>query len=299
MSSSEKSTPRKAKLTITTDKGLTTTTTTTASPEDRPKPALPHKPYGFDFYEAMGRPRLVVAPMVDQSEHAYRLQTRRHGAELCYTPMFHSRLFGENEKYREQFQTSPEDRPLLVQFCGNDPDVMLRAALLVQDRCDGVDINLGCPQGIARKGNYGSFLLEKTDLLVRMVSTLHHGLKVPVTCKIRLLPKMEDTLHLARSLEAAGCALLCVHGRTRDMKQQHTGKCDWKAIRRVKDAVSIPVISNGGIGRREDVDKCLQVTRCEGVMTSEAILENAAFFDTPYPKGQGPTIDLQIQNAQE
>jgi tRNA-dihydrouridine synthase 1 len=91
---------------------------------------------------------------------------------------------------------------------------------MVENDCDAIDLNLGCPQGIARKGNYGSFLLTETELLCKIVSTLHNGLKVPVTCKIRLLPDMQDTLALCRALEDAGCQLLTVHGRTRFQNKQ-------------------------------------------------------------------------------
>lgn len=183
------------------------------------------KPTGFEFFASMGNPRYVVAPMVDQSELPYRMLTRKYGAQLCYTPMFHAKRFVEAKGYRQEcFSTCPEDRPLIVQFCGNDPQVLLKASKLVEDRCDGVDLNLGCPQGIARKGRYGSFLLEETQLLYDIVSTLHRGLKVPVTCKIRLLSNadpdgrqnrpydLDATIHLVDALIAAGCQLLTVHG---------------------------------------------------------------------------------------
>lgn len=111
--------------------------------------------------------------MVEQSELPYRMLVRKYGAHICYTPMFHSRLFSQSADYRKKnFKPHKEDRPLVVQFCANDPDTLLKAAKYVENDCDAVDINLGCPQGIARKGNYGSFLLEKTDLIVSMVTIL-------------------------------------------------------------------------------------------------------------------------------
>jgi len=97
--------------------------------------------------------RYVVAPMVDGSELPWRLLSRKYNSQLAYTPMFHAANFALSAKYREkQFTTCPEDRPLLVQFCANDPDTLLKAARIAEPHCDGIDINLGCPQNIARRG---------------------------------------------------------------------------------------------------------------------------------------------------
>ena len=160
---------------------------------------------------------VVIAPMVNQSELAFRLLVRKlSGNRLCYTPMLHARMFVDSPQYRkEQFESCAEDRPLITQFCGNDPKILLQAALLVQDHCDGVDINLGCPQKIAKRGRYGAYLLKETELLESIVSTLSKGLRIPVSCKIRLVtaPDLGPTLALARKLENAGCKFLTVHGR--------------------------------------------------------------------------------------
>ena len=155
---------------------------------------------------------------------------------------------------------------------------MLAAAKHVEDRCDAVDLNLGCPQGIAKKGNYGSYLLKNGDLIVAMVRTLHENLAVPVTVKIRCLDTEEATLKLAKRIEEAGASILTVHGRTKEQKKEQIGPCNWTIIRKIKQSLSIPVFANGGIETFSDVRSCLEFTGADGVMSSEAVLEYAALY---------------------
>ena len=193
--------------------------------------------------------------------------------------MFNARLFSENAHYRAtQFTTDPHDRPLIVQFCGDNPETILKAAKFVEDQCDAVDLNLGCPQHIARRGHYGSFLQDEWDLIASIVKTLHENLKVPVTCKIRIFSDVEKTVRYAKMIEAAGAQMLTVHGRLREQKGHNTGLADWSQIKRVVEAVGIPVIANGNILSLEDCEKCLKETGAVGVMSAEAHLYNPALF---------------------
>lgn len=258
----------------------------------------------YEFWRKIGSPKLVVAPMVDNSELAYRLLTRKYGAQLVYTQMFNAYSFVHSKDLRKSlFDTCPEDRPLVVQFAGHDPQLMLQAAKMVEDKCDAVDINLGCPQGIAKRGRYGAYLMEELDLLADIVSTMVKGLKVPVFCKTRIYDDFETSIRLCETLVNAGASALTIHGRRRDEKGQQVAACNWYMIGRIKEHFSkrsppIPIIANGGIETFDDVLRCLEITKADAVMSSEAILENPALFirnSSPHLEAEVNVITLTEQ----
>lgn len=244
------------------------------------------------------------------------LPTDQQKSLLAYTPMFHSKMFGEKSNYREshfqplkstipsppdEYHTSqlPEsdrhldghpafDRPLTVQFCSNDPDDFLRAAKHVAPFCDAVDLNLGCPQGIAKRGKYGAFLQEDQDLISRMIRKLHEELDVPVTAKMRVLETKEATLKYAQTLLNAGASIITVHGRRREQKGHNTGLADWKMIRHLRDSLpkDTVIFANGNILQHEDIAACLEATGADGVMSAEGNLYDPTIFAPPPPAGQ-------------
>ncbi|KAK0711080.1 dihydrouridine synthase-domain-containing protein [Lasiosphaeris hirsuta] len=277
------------------------------------------KLHGRAFYESIGSPKYILAPMVDQSEFAWRMLSRsflpqdQRTTVLAYTPMFHARLFAETQKYRDQhFQPTREvfdgqlpepgeppltpwldgnpaiDRPLFVQFCANEAETLLEAARFVVPYCDAVDLNLGCPQGIARKGFYGAFLQEKQDLIYELINTLHRELPVPVTAKIRILDTKEATLEYAQNVLRAGASILTVHGRRREQKGHLTGLADWEYIRYLREQLPSETVlfANGNILEHGDIDKCIAATGVDGVMSAEGNLSDPGIFAAPPPVGQ-------------
>lgn len=110
------------------------------------------------------------------------------------------------------------------------------------------------------------------------MENLSKNLKIPVCCKIRILPDEKATLDLCKKIEEAGCSILTVHGRTKEQNKHRVANCDWEIIKKIKQNAKIPVFANGGIYTFDDVEACLEQTGVDGVMSAEALLENPALF---------------------
>ncbi|KAF7592292.1 hypothetical protein BBP40_000423 [Aspergillus hancockii] len=215
--------------------------------------------------------------------------------------MFHARLFHEQSGMRLQhfhptraaikgdddtpyLDGNPSiDRPLFVQFCANKPDDFYQAAVHVAPYCDAVDLNLGCPQGIARRGHYGSFLQEDWDLIYKLINKLHNDLDVPVTAKFRIQESKEKTLEYAKMILSAGASIITLHGRTREQKGHNTGVADWSYIRYLRDNLppETVIFANGNILNYDDLERCLEETGADGVMSAEGNLSDPAIFSKP------------------
>ena len=253
---------------------------------------------GYTLFEKLGCPRFVSAPMVDQSDLPFRLMVKQHGADLAYTQMLHARNFCRDKTYQRDcidwhdYNCSPYgnyvegepaevvDRNLIVQLAGDDPDILTKAGEIVQHdkSVEAVDLNLGCPQKIAKRGNYGAYLLQDTDTVVKLLDHMVSKLEIPVTAKIRRLSTDDETIALCQRMEKVGVSMITVHGRTVEQSKLFTGPCDWGIIKQVKQAVSIPVIANGGVQCRQDALDCLEFTGADAVMSSEGLLENPKMF---------------------
>jgi tRNA-dihydrouridine synthase 1 len=144
----------------------------------------------------------------------------------------------------------------------------------VQADCDVVDLNLDWNQAKAEKGPFGAALQPTWDTAVAIVAGAAAELDVPVSCKMRLFPTVEESVARALELEQAGCSMLVVHGRTREAKRTVTGVANWDAISAIKRALSIPVVANGSVAHLDDARDCLDKTGADGVMLGAALLNN-------------------------
>lgn len=225
--------------------------------------------------------------MVNQSDLPFRLLVGKYGATATYTQMLVPDKLLNDRDYLEYHQRDLEisghanhGKPTTVQLCGHDPEAIVQAGRRMQNLCNGIDLNLGCPQDAAREGRYGAYLLGQKDwpLVTSIVSSMSHSLDVPVTAKLRLCQPSSTTVDLASSLEASGAAWITLHPRTVSARRRRQGAADLEVVKTLKSSLTIPVISNGNVRHWEDIPKNLELTGADGVMVGETLLGNPCLF---------------------
>jgi nifR3 family TIM-barrel protein len=222
---------------------------------------------------------LLLAPMAEVTNLAYRVVCRRRGASFAFTEMVNSEAILHGNRKSYQMASSCADEGIFgIQIFGNSPFSMAKAAGILENTKSPsiIDINAGCPSPRIRKTGAGSMLMEKPDVLENIVRCVVESVTVPVTVKIRVFRDVSQTVELASRLENAGASAITVHGRT--ATQQYSGLADHSHARRIKEELSIPVIANGDIRDGAFAAQVLGYTGCDGLMIGRAAMGDPDVF---------------------
>lgn len=231
----------------------------------------------------LGESPILLAPMEDVTDVAFRLLCRRFGADMVYTEFVSSdALIRQVAGTTRKLTIDPGERPAAIQIYGRDVDSMVEAARICEAAGpDVLDLNFGCPvKRVAGKGA-GSGMLRCPDVMVEIVREIVRAVKIPVTVKTRLGWDHDSRIivSLAEELQDCGIQALTIHGRTR--AQMYTGQADWTLIGEVKNnpRMHIPIIGNGDITTGQEVKRAFDTYGVDGVMVGRASIGQPWIFE--------------------
>jgi tRNA-dihydrouridine synthase B len=223
---------------------------------------------------------LFLAPMAGYTDLAFRLVAKQYGVGIVFTEMVSAcGLTFSNGRTEQYLRTLPSEQPLSVQIFGADPDCVAQAAVIAQAKgAAAIDLNMGCPVRKVVKSGAGAALMTNPLLARKIMESVRRAVSIPLTVKLRSgWDNHSINCHtFAKIAEDSGINAIIIHPRT--ARQLFEGRAEWRIIREVKEAASIPVIGNGDVKTAADALAMEETTGCDGVMIGRAALGNPWIF---------------------
>jgi nifR3 family TIM-barrel protein len=236
------------------------------------------------MFLSQSTPALLLAPMADVTNPAFRRVCMSHGADFAYTEMIHTDGFLNGDPYAQHRGYSIDNLPYGIQIVGSNASSIAKTAKGLEQMFSPIvkviDINMGCPSPPIVKTGCGAALLSAAagtqahpEVIIQKVT---QAIETPVSAKIRIYRSPEKTIELAKMIERAGASVLTIHGRTKE--QGYSGKADWDVVRQIKKELGIPIILNGDIFAPKDLGKAIEKTNCNGYMIGRGAVGNPFLF---------------------
>jgi tRNA-dihydrouridine synthase B len=224
----------------------------------------------------------LLAPMAGLTDIVFRRLCQERACGMVFTELVRAECLARGDRRAMRMvETTPQERPMAVQLYHSEPEVLAEAARRVEAEvpCDAIDLNMGCPVGRVVSRGAGAALMRDPALVERLVAAVVNAVDLPVTAKTRAGwdDASRNAPDVARAVEAGGAAAITIHARTRE--QGHQGPVDFELLAKVREAVLIPVVGNGGIRSAREAVAMRQSTGVDAVMVGRGAIGNPWLFD--------------------